>query len=75
MIDDTSDQRYVIFDLLPFTQYSFRVRAFSLNDENETLNFTHIGIASDEIIVRTDEDGKILLQLVSALKQVVWPIW
>ena len=56
MTDDTSDQIYVIFDLLPFTQYSFRVRAFSL-DENETLTFTHIGIASDEIIIRTDEDG------------------
>ena len=75
MIDDTSDQIYVIFDLLPFTQYSFHVRAFSLDDENETLNLIHIGIASDEIIVRTDEDGKILLQLVSALKQGVWPIW
>ena len=61
MIDDTSDQSYVIFELLPFTQYSFRVRAFSIDDENETLNFTHIGIASDEIIVRTDEDGKIFL--------------
>ena len=61
MIDDTSDQSYIIFDLLPFTQYSFRVRAFSLDDENETLNFTHIGVASDEMIVRTDEDGKILL--------------
>ena len=59
MIDDTSDQSYVIFELLPFTQYSFRVRAFSIDDENETLNFTHIGIASDEIIMRTDEDGKI----------------
>ena len=58
MIDDTSDQSYVILDLLPFTQYSFRVRAFSLDDENY---FTHIGIASDEIIIRTDEDGKILL--------------
>ena len=57
-IDDSSDQSYVIFDLLPFTQYSFRVRAFSFDDENETLNFTHIGTASDEMIVRTDEDGK-----------------
>ena len=62
MIDDTSDQSYVIIDLLPFTQYSFRVRAFSIDDENETLNFTYIGIASDEIIVRTDEDGKILFK-------------
>ena len=58
MIDDSSDQSYVVLDLLPFTQYSFRVRAFSLDDENY---FTHIGIASDEIIIRTDEDGKILL--------------
>ena len=62
MIDDTSDQSYVIFDLLPFTQYSFRVRALSVGDENETLNFIHIGLASDEIIVRTDEDGKILFK-------------
>ena len=59
-IDDTSDQSYVIFDLLPFTQYSFRVRAFSFDDDNETLSSSHIGIASDEMIVRTDEDGKTL---------------
>ena len=58
MIGDTSDQSYVILDLLPFTQYRFRVRAFSLDDEND---FTHIGIASDEFIVRTNEDGKTLL--------------
>ena len=62
MIDDTNDQSYVIFDLLPFTQYSFRVRALSVGDENETVNFIHIGLASDEIIVRTDEDGKILFK-------------
>ena len=61
IIDDDSDQSYVIFDLLPFTQYSFRVRAFSHDDENETLSFTHIGIASNEFIVRTDEDGETLL--------------
>ena len=60
-IDDDSDQSYVIFNLLPFTQYSFRVRAFSLDDENERINLTYIGLASDEIIVRTDEGGKILL--------------
>ena len=56
-IDDSSDQSFVVTELLPFTWYSFRVRAFSFDDE---ANFTHIGIASDEIIVRTDEDGKIM---------------
>ena len=57
-VDDSSDQRFVVTELLPFTQYSFRVRAFSFDDK---ANFTHIGIASNEIIVRTDEDGKIML--------------
>ena len=57
-VDDSSDQSFVITELLPFTQYSFRVRAFSFDDQ---ANFTHIGIASDEIIVIIDEDGKIML--------------
>ena len=60
MVDDNSDQTAVADDLTPFTQYSFRVRAFSFGDPMDRPNFTHIGIASDEITVRTHEDGKIL---------------
>ena len=54
-INDASDQTTVVAGLLPFTEYSFRVRAFSFDQPN----FTHIGIATDEAIVRTAEDGKI----------------
>ena len=61
IIDDINDQSFVITELSPFTLYSFRVRAYSLGDQNRAPNVTHIGIASDEILVRTDEDGKILL--------------
>ena len=60
MVNDNSDQSVVVTDLTPFTRYSFRVRAFSFGDPMERPNFIHIGIASDEIIVRTDEYGKML---------------
>ena len=60
-INDASDQTVVVAELVPYTQYSFRVRAFSFGDQNEQPNFTHIGIASDEIIVRTAEDGKMIM--------------
>ena len=60
MVDDNSDQTAVVDDLTPFTQYSFRVRAFSFGDPMDRPNFTHIGISSDEITVRTHEDGKML---------------
>ena len=61
VVNDNSDQTVVITELIPFTQYSFRVRAFSFGDPMERPNFIHIGIASDEIIVRTHENGKMLL--------------
>ena len=60
-IDDRSNQTAVVAELVPFTRYSFRVRAFSFGDQNERPNFTHIGIATEEIIVRTNEDGKVML--------------
>ena len=60
-INDNSDQTAVVSGLVPFTQYSFRVRAFSYGDQNEQPNFVHIGIASNEIIIRTAEDGKVIL--------------
>jgi len=60
-INDASGQTIVMDKLKPFTQYSFRVRSFSFGDQNERPNFTHIGIATDEVIVRTAEDGKIFL--------------
>ena len=63
IINDDDNQTTVVDDLQPFTQYGFRVRAFSLGDQNEQPNFTHIGIASDEVIVRTAEDGKGILKL------------
>jgi len=47
-----------VAELAPYTRYSFRVRAFSFGDQNERPNF---GIATDEIIVRTAEDGKIIM--------------
>ena len=59
-VDDSSDQTDVVDGLVPFTYYSFRVRAFSFGDQEERPNFIHIGDATDEIIVRTAEDGKIL---------------
>ena len=60
-VNDPSNQTEVVDGLVPFTQYSFRVRAFSFGDQNERPNFTHIGISTDEIIVRTHEDGKVIL--------------
>ena len=59
-VNDASNQSAVVANLLPFTVYSFRVRAYSFGDQNERPNFTHIGIATDEIIVRTAEDGKMI---------------
>ena len=59
-INDASDQTAVVAGLMPFTQYSFRVRAFSFGDQNERPNFIHIGIATNEIVVITNEDGKIM---------------
>ena len=67
MVNDNSDQTVVVTDLTPFTRYSFRVRAFSFGDQMERPNFVHIGIASNEIIVRTDEDGKMLTFVCSLL--------
>jgi len=58
-IDDTSNQTVVVSGLSPFTLYGYRVRAFSFGDQNERPDFVHTGIATNEIIVRTDEDGKI----------------
>ena len=58
-VDDTSNQTATIAELTPFTYYGFRVRAYSFGDQNERPNFVHIGIATDEIRVRTDEDGKV----------------
>ena len=60
MVDDNSDQTAVVGDLTPFTRYNFRVRAFSFGDPVDRPNFIHIGISSDEITVRTHEDGKML---------------
>ena len=65
--DDTSNQTTIVSGLTPFTYYGFRVRAFSYGDQNERPNFVHVGILSDEIRVRTDEDGKILLSVVCTL--------
>ena len=59
-INDVSDQTAVVVGLVPFTKYSFRVRAFSFSGQNDSSNFTHIGIATDDMIVRTAEDGKML---------------
>ena len=57
-VNDNSNQTTVIAGLTPFTYYGFHVRAFSFGDQNERPNFVHIGIATDEIRVRTNEDGK-----------------
>jgi len=58
VVDDNSNQSVVLSKLTPFTIYRYRVRAFSFGDQNNRPDFVHIGIATDEIIVRTDEDGK-----------------
>ena len=60
IVDDNSDQTAVVYDLTPFTRYSFRVRAFSFGDPMDRPNFIHIGISSGEVTVRTHEDGKML---------------
>ena len=57
-IDDASNQAIIVSGLAPFTYYGFRVRAFSFGDQNERPDFVHVGIATDEMIVRTNEDGK-----------------
>ena len=59
-INDAGDQTVAVTGLIPFTDYSFHVRAFSFGNQNEQPNFTLIGIKTDEMIVRTDEDGKIV---------------
>ena len=59
-INDASDQTAVVTGLLPFTKYSFHVRAFSFGDRNKQPNFILIGNPTDEVIVRSAEDGKIL---------------
>jgi len=58
VVNDISNQTAVISGLTPFTYYGFRVRAFSFGDQNERPDFVHIGIATDEMRVRTDEDSK-----------------
>ena len=64
-IDDTSNQTTIVSGLTPFTYYGFRVRAFSFGDQNERPSFVHIGIATNEINVATDEDGKIINNIVN----------
>jgi len=58
-IDDTSNQTTSVSGLTPFTLYGFRVRAFSFGDQNERPNFIISGRLTDEIRVRTDEDGEV----------------
>ena len=60
IIDDASNQTFVVPNLRPFTLYSFRVSAFSFGDQNERPSFVHYGIATEEVIVRTAEDGKMM---------------
>ena len=57
--DDTSNQTTIVSGLTPFTYYGFRVRAFSFGDQNEQSDFVIIGRLTDEIHMRTDEDGKL----------------
>ena len=54
-IDDISNQTTIVSGLIPFTLYSFRVRAFSFGDQN----VLHLGISTGEVRVHTDEHGKI----------------
>jgi len=58
-IDDNSNQTTIVSGLTPFTLYGFRVRAISFGDQDERPSFVHIGITTDQIVVRTDEDGKL----------------
>ena len=58
IIDDASDQTFVITNLTPFTIYTFRVRAFSFGGQNKQAYFVHFGITTEGIIRRTAEDGK-----------------
>ena len=60
-INDASDQTVVVTGLVPFTEYSFRVRAFSYSAQNKQPSIAYIGVVTNEIIVRTAEDGKICI--------------
>ena len=59
-VNDASDQTAVVAGLVPFTEYRFGIRAFSFGDQNEQPYFLHIGITTEQIIVRTAEDGRII---------------
>ena len=59
-VDDTSNQTTIVSGLTPFTYYGFRARAFSFGDQNKQRIFVQVGISTNEIIMRTDEDGKVL---------------
>ncbi|XP_065901361.1 phosphatidylinositol phosphatase PTPRQ-like [Dysidea avara] len=55
-VDDTSNQTTIVSGLTPFTYYGFRARAFSFGDQNKQRIFVQVGISTNEIIMRTDED-------------------
>ena len=66
-VDDTSNQTVIVSGLTPFTCHGFRVQAFSSSDKQ---NISHIGIATDEMFMRTDEDGReftVLLYLYTSI--------
>ena len=55
-VNTTSNQTVIVSGLMPFTLYGYRVRTFWLNDAR----IVHLGIATNEVLVRTKEDGKVL---------------
>ena len=59
MLNDSSDQSLVVAGLSPFTVYSFRVQALTLQlPDNNSDFFIHEGLFSMEVTATTDEGGE-----------------
>ena len=58
--NDMNNQSHVFTELMPFTNYTFRVAAYSFSDQNGTI-IEHIGIYTDIVMATTTEDGEGLI--------------
>ena len=59
IVNDMSNQQFVFASLTPFTSYSFTVRAYSFQPEDDNSPFIqHLGEPSNTVIVLTNQDSK-----------------
>ena len=58
--NDMNNQSYVFTELMPFTNYTFRVAAYSFSDQNGMLTEI-IGIYTNIVMATTNEDGEGLI--------------